>query len=239
MPIVTSKKVLIVTPTYNEEENIIPLANKIFQENNDFHLLFVDDNSPDQTQKMIEKLQKERPKQVHLIRRKGKMGLGSAYVEGFSWGLKKNYEYLVEMDADLSHNPEHLPEFMKALDTHHFVVGSRYVPGGGTVNWGLSRRLLSQMGSLYSRTILNLSMKDLTGGYNAWHRDVLEAIDLSKVKSEGYSFQIELKYKALRAGFTGVEVPITFHERRSGSSKISKSIILEAIFQVWRLKLGL
>ncbi len=228
-----------MTPTYNEEENIRPLSEKIFFENNSLHLLFVDDNSTDGTQQKIAELQKERPGQVHLIKRPGKMGLGSAYVRGFQWSIEKGYDILIEMDADLSHDPEHLPAFIQKLEEYQFTVGSRYVPGGKTVNWGIGRRFLSRMGSLYSRTILNLPMKDLTGGYNAWHREVLETIRLEKVKSEGYSFQIELKYKALRAGFKGVEVPITFQERRSGSSKISKAIILEAIVQVWRLKLGL
>ena len=197
----------------------------------------MDDNSQDGTRSEILRMQKCWPGRVHLLPRPGKMGLGSAYVAGFSWGLARAYTWLVEMDADMSHSPEYLSTMLKAADKNRVICGSRYVPGGSIENWSRLRQFISRVGSWYARTILGPETKDLTGGYNLWHRDILEAIHPATLRSDGYVFQIELKYRALQAGFSIKEVPIVFRDRRNGQSKMSFSIVLEAIFKVLHLRM--
>ena len=199
-------------------------------------LLFVDDNSPDGSAELIADWQATKPF-IHLLSRSGKLGLGSAYLAGFAWGLEHGYEALVQMDADLSHHPEYLPLMLAKLEEGGLVVGSRYTEGGGVENWPLSRQLVSRGGSLYARTILGLKTRDLTGGFNAWHHQALRNIDLAKIKSNGYSFQIEMKHQAQQTGAKVIEVPIIFRERASGQSKMSKRIFLEAMWRVWLMLL--
>ena len=238
MVAVDGKKFLIITPTYNERDNIVPLVKSIVRQGVCADILFVDDNSQDGTRGEILKMQKEHPGRISLLPRPAKLGLGSAYVEGFSWGLRRGYEYLTEMDADLSHNPSYLDAFVKQLPEHQVVVGSRYAPGGGTENWSRIRKLISRGGSWYARSILGVGVQDLTGGYNMWHRNVLEKTGLHNLKSDGYVFQIELKFRALLAGFSLTEVPIIFCDRRAGQSKMSMKIVLEAVLRVVLLRLG-
>jgi dolichol-phosphate mannosyltransferase len=174
---------------------------------------------------------------VHVMHRAGKLGLGTAYIEGFGWGLAREYQYLFEMDADGSHNPKYLPQMLAlAEDGADVVVGSRNVPGGGTVNWGIGRKILSKGGSFYARTILGMDVRDVTAGFVCWRRQVLETLDLTGIDSNGYSFQIEMKYRAVRRGFRLVETPIQFEDRRVGQSKMSRAIFVEALFKVWALR---
>jgi dolichol-phosphate mannosyltransferase len=227
---------LIIVPTYNERENVPPLIEALMSLGRAIDVLVVDDNSPDGTAQIVIDLQKRFPN-LHLLLRQEKKGLGRAYLAGFRWGLERKYDCLVEMDADFSHRPKDLLVVLDALeDGSDFVIGSRYVEGGGTVNWGLGRKLLSRGGSLYSRLILGFPLNDWTGGFNGWHRRCLEGIGLDKVLSEGYSFQVELKYRALKGGFRGREVPIIFEDRRVGESKMSSKIVLEAFYRVWKIR---
>ena len=231
-----SSKILIVTPTYNERDNLENFLAAVFGAQPNVDILVVDDNSPDGTGKLADDIASRDPR-VHVMHRAGKLGLGSAYIEGFGWGLKRDYDFFFEMDADLSHDPRYIADFIRELDAGaDVVVGSRNIPGGGVEGWGLSRHVISKGGSLYSRTILGLGVKDLTTGYKAFRRRVLEAIDLSTVRSEGYSFQIELTYRSVRRGFRLKEVPILFVDRRVGKSKMSRRIFVEAIGVVWRLR---
>jgi dolichol-phosphate mannosyltransferase len=227
---------LIVVPTYNERENVRDIAARLLAALPGTELLFVDDNSPDGTGAVLDELAGAEPC-LHVMHRAGKLGLGTAYVEGFGWGLARGYDYLFEMDADGSHDPRYLPEMLAlAQDGADVVVGSRYVPGGGTRNWGLGRKLLSRGGSLYARTVLGVELRDVTAGFICWRRAALEAIDLSTITSNGYSFQIEMKYRALTKRLRVVETPIVFVDRRVGQSKMSRAIFLEALLQVWRLR---
>ncbi|HEX4924702.1 MAG TPA: polyprenol monophosphomannose synthase [Bdellovibrionales bacterium] len=229
-------RALVIIPTYNERENIAPLVEAIASYGRGIHILVVDDNSPDGTAKEVERLQVRFP-QLHLLLRAEKKGLGRAYIAGFHWGLERGYDALIEMDADFSHRPEDLIKIVETLEGGApFVVGSRYVSGGGTVNWGLGRKLLSRGGSFYAGAILGYPLKDWTGGFNGWRREVLEAIGLDNIRSDGYSFQVELKYRALRAGFKGREVPIIFEDRRVGESKMSLMIVFEAFYRVWKIR---
>ena len=228
-------KTLIIVPTYNERENIAPLLQDILNLKQGYHILVVDDNSPDGTGEVVQQIRQTNP-EVHLLSRPGKQGLGRAYIAGFQWGLANGYEALVEMDADFSHRPEDLGPLLSKLKDHDFAVGSRYVEGGRTVNWGLLRKIISRGGGIYSRTILGFPLKDWTGGFNAWKKSVLEGIHLESVKSNGYSFQIELKYKALKMGFRGAESAIVFEDRRVGQSKMSFKIVIEAFYRVWLLR---
>jgi len=199
-------------------------------------LLFVDDNSPDGTGALLDELAAAQPR-LHVMHRTGKLGLGTAYLEGFGWGLARGFDYLFEMDADGSHDPKYLPQMLAlAQDGADVVVGSRYVPGGGTENWGLGRKLLSRGGSLYARTVLCVELRDVTAGFICWRRAALEAIDLSTITSNGYSFQIEMKYRALQNHLRVVETPIVFVDRRVGQSKMSRTIFLEALLKVWGLR---
>lgn len=232
----TGSRVLIIIPTYDEVENIDLLHASINAATPHAHILFVDDNSQDGTQEKIDHYCGRFTEQVFVIKRAGKMGLGTAYIEGFKWALVRNYDVIVEMDADLSHDPYRLPGLLAGLKYSDAVIGSRYVDGGGTKNWSFLRKFISMGGSLYSRTILGIKLRDLTGGHNIWKRKVLETMRLDAIKSEGYAFQIELKYRALLLGFKLIELPITFVDRRAGESKMSGSIFLEAILRVWALR---
>lgn len=228
---------LIVVPTYNEKQNIIPLVKGIFEHAPSADILFVDDNSEDGTADVINTLKAEHPDRINLLMRSKKLGLGSAYIAGFNWGLQRNYAVLIEMDADLSHNPFYLKNFFQKLKDHDIVIGSRYVKGGGTRNWSLLRRIISRFGSLYARIILNVNIADFTGGFNAWNSNVLKAIKIDEVSSDGYVFQIELKFRAILAGFKWTEIPIIFCDRIEGQSKMSTSVIVEAVLRVIALRL--
>ena len=227
---------LIIVPTYNEAENVRGIAERLLEALPVADVLFVDDNSPDGTGAIIDEMVRENPR-VHVMHRAGKLGLGTAYVEGFGWGLARDYTYLFEMDADGSHDPKYLPQMLAlAEDGADAVVGSRNIPGGGTVNWGVGRQLLSKGGSFYARTILGIDVRDVTAGFVCWRREVLEHLDLTTVDSNGYSFQIEMKYRALKRGYRIVETPIVFVDRRVGQSKMSRSIVAEALLKVWALR---
>jgi dolichol-phosphate mannosyltransferase len=236
-PTHASTHALIVVPTYNERDNIPGITDRLLPALPGAEILFVDDNSPDGTGALLDEMAAADPR-VHVMHRAGKLGLGTAYVEGFGWGLARGYDYLFEMDADGSHDPRYLAQ-MAALaeDGADVVVGSRYVPGGGTVNWGLGRKLLSRGGSLYARTVLGIDVRDVTAGFVCWRRAALEAIDLPTITSNGYSFQIEMKYRATSRRLRVVETPIVFVDRRVGQSKMSRAIVAEALLQVWRLRM--
>lgn len=231
-------KSLIVIPTYNEVENLRPLVEAIFQNVPDsVDVLVVDDGSPDGTGALADLLAHERPGRVHVLHREKKMGLGTAYVAGFGWGMKKpEYANLIEMDADFSHHPTYLPRMLETLTQADVSIGSRYVEGGGTKNWGIGRKVLSRGGSIYSRTILGAPIRDFTGGFNGWRRAVLEAVDYPSLRSDGYSFQIELKYRAFLRGFRIQEFPILFEDRKIGHSKMNRRIVLEALKRVWQFR---
>jgi len=227
---------LIVIPTYNEIENIQSLVGAALAQTPDaVDILVVDDNSPDGTGKLADQLA-EQNRRVHVLHRAKKMGLGTAYVNGFRWGLEKNYDALIEMDADFSHNPKYLPQMLSLLTEYDVVIGSRYVQGGGTVNWGMGRKILSRGGSLYSRMILNAPVRDFTGGFNGWRKNVIEAVDLDSLRSDGYSFQIELKYRAFLRKFRIKEFPIIFEDRKVGKSKMNRRIVIEALGRVWSFR---
>ncbi|MCA9679012.1 MAG: polyprenol monophosphomannose synthase [Kofleriaceae bacterium] len=233
-----SDRALIVVPTYNERDNVAQVVERFLAAAPEAELLFVDDASPDGTGALLDELAAANPR-VHVLHRAGKLGLGTAYLDGFAWGLGEGFDYLIEMDADFSHDPRYLPELIgRARAGADVVVGSRYVRGGGTENWGLGRKLISRGGSLYARTILGVRVRDVTAGFVCWRRRALEALDLGAVRSNGYSFQIEMKYRAIRAGLTVEEIPIVFADRRVGQSKMSRAIFLEALVMVWRLRLG-
>ncbi len=229
-------RAVAVLPTYNERDNLTELI-PIILEDPRFDVLVVDDNSPDGTADAVEALKSDFPGRVNLIRRAGKLGLGTAYLEGFRWALAREFDLICEMDADFSHDPHVLPRLADATGNADLVLGSRYIPGGKTVNWSTARRVLSRGGSTYARTVLGLDYRDLTGGFKCFRRQVLESIDLDSVDSTGYAFQIEMTYRAHLAGFRVIEVPITFHERRAGCSKMSSSIVTEALFRVWLMRL--
>jgi dolichol-phosphate mannosyltransferase len=227
---------LIVVPTYNERENVREAAERLLAALPGTELLFVDDNSPDGTGALLDQLSAAQPR-IHVMHRAGKLGLGTAYIEGFGWGLARGFDYLFEMDADGSHDPKYLRQMVAlAEDGADVVVGSRYVPGGGTQNWGIGRKILSRGGSLYARTILGVEVRDVTAGFVCWRRAALEAIDLSTITSNGYSFQIEMKYRALKRNLRVVETPIVFVDRRVGQSKMSRAIFVEALLKVWGLR---
>lgn len=229
-------KVLVIIPTYNEKENILPIVRAVLSVTSlQVHVLVCDDNSPDRTAEEVQGLIPEEPR-LHLLVRKEKQGLGPAYLDAFQWGLERDYEVLVEMDADFSHRPEDLVKILAAIPEADFVMGSRWIPGGRTLNWGLGRQIISRGGTGYTRLILGYPVTDYTGGFNAWNSRVLKSIELETIKSNGYSFQIELKHRALKKKFKGIEVPIVFEDRRIGQSKMSLRIVLEAIYRVWLLK---
>ncbi len=237
-------KIHICIPTYNEAENIKELLNSLEKKlaklsEYEFDILVIDDNSPDGTAGEVKDFKESSQLKITIIENQGKGGLGKAYLKGFRYALEDNTSAVVMMDADLSHNPSHLPSMISELIKYDFVVGSRYVKDGGVQNWDKIRKLISKYGNLYSKFILGVNISDLTGGYNCYKKEVLESINLDKIKSNGYSFQIELKYKSIKNGFKGTEVPIMFRDRRFGKSKFSGGIIFEAIFTPWKLKFGL
>jgi dolichol-phosphate mannosyltransferase len=232
------KHPLVIIPTYNERHNIVQLIQAILNANSQCHILVVDDQSPDDTAGAVLQLgASDGNLRLFLQSRPGKLGFGSAYVHGFKWGLAAGYDFLIQMDADWSHHPRYLEKMLFLAGEADFVVGSRYVPGGGTRNWGVQRRLLSRFASFYSRLILGVKFSDFTGGFNGWSGKILQQIGLDFLRSDGYSFQIELKYRAHQLGYTHVEFPILFDERRAGKSKMSASIALEACWRVWELRL--
>ena len=232
------ERALVIIPTYNEKENILRLVAAILAQDARIDLLVVDDNSPDQTGDIVEELSREDTR-VHLMRRPAKMGLGTAYRDGFRWALERpEYEFIFEMDADFSHDPAHLPLFLEAATRADFVLGSRYLDGNVTVvNWPIRRLMLSYGANVYARIVTGMQLWDATGGFKCFHRRVLEAIDLDDVRSNGYAFQIEMSFRAFRKGFKGIEIPIVFTDRTHGMSKMNKGIVREAVFMVWRLRL--
>ncbi len=232
-------KKMIIVATYNEKDNITNILAEIYKNVPDVHVLVIDDNSPDKTYEIVEQLAKEKyPNQLFLMRRSGKLGLGTAYVAGFKWGLERDYEAIGQMDADFSHNPKYLPEMFNTLNNYDVAIGSRYVKGGGIINWGLKRKIISRGGSLYSKIILGLPLNDLTGGFKCWRREVLATIGIDNLMSTGFCFQIETTYKAFINGFKIKEVPIIFEDRIFGQSKMSGGIFKEALITVWKLRLN-
>jgi len=229
-------KALVIIPTYNERENLPELLRRIFAEGLPIEVLIIDDNSPDGTGAEADALAAADPR-VHVMHRPGKMGLGSAYVAGFLYAIERDYDAVFEMDADFSHNPDSLPEFLRELENADLVVGSRYLHGVTVVNWPLKRLILSYLANVYSRVITGMPIKDATGGFKCFRRQVLESLDWSRVKSDGYGFQIEINFKAWRKGFRIREIPILFVDRRAGESKMSRRIVWEAAWMVWRLRI--
>ncbi|MZD10338.1 glycosyltransferase [Streptomyces sp. SID5785] len=228
---------LVIIPTYNEAENITTVVGRVRAAVPAAHVLVADDNSPDGTGKLADELAADDP-QVHVLHRTGKEGLGAAYLAGFAWGMEHDYGVLVEMDADGSHQPEELPRLLTALKGADLVLGSRWVPGGRVVNWPRSRQFLSRGGSTYSRLLLDVPIRDVTGGFRAFRRETLEGLGLDEVVSQGYCFQVDLARRAVKAGYHVVEVPITFVERELGDSKMSKDIVVEALWRVTTWGLG-
>ncbi|MAV69788.1 MAG: dolichyl-phosphate beta-D-mannosyltransferase [Candidatus Marinimicrobia bacterium] len=229
-------KILIITPTFNESKNIILLIEKILKKNPNYHLLVIDDNSPDGTAQIVKKMQDDY-KNIFIEEREKKSGLGTAYIHGFNWALKNDYDYIVQIDADLSHNPDDIPRLINRLENNDLVIGSRYTSGVSVVNWPIRRLLLSYFANLYARLITGMHVKDATGGFKAWKREVLESIELDHVQSQGYSFQIEMNFRALSKGFKVTEEPIIFIDRTIGESKMSGAIMNEAIWMVWLLRI--
>ena len=229
-------KSIIISPTYNESKNISTLVRTVFDRNPDIHLLIVDDSSPDGTGQIVSDLQKHHPN-LHLETRKVKDGLGKAYLFGFQWALKRKYDTIIQMDADMSHHPKEVPLMIELLKNNDLVIGSRYINGISVVNWPLKRLFLSYGASVYTRVITGMPIKDATGGFKAWKASTLSAIDLKGVRSSGYSFQIEMNFRTWHKGYKLVEHPIIFIDRTVGESKMSKSIMLEAVWMVWRLRI--
>lgn len=229
---------LVIIPTFNERDNIQKLLPLVLEQGEEFSILVVDDNSPDGTGELAEEIAQREPR-IHVLHRPRKLGLGTAYVAGFKWGLDAGAELLFEMDADFSHDPAMLPIFVDEMRDCDLALGSRYVPGGGVENWPLRRRWMSRGGSLYARFILGVGVQDLTGGYKCFRRQVLETLELDAVQTVGYAFQIEMTYRTLLAGFRVKEVPILFVDRRQGASKMSRRVFWEAVTAVWRLRFGL
>ena len=229
-------KTLVITPTYNERKNIQNFIDKIFDINPEFHLLIIDDSSPDKTYDIVTEMSLKNSN-IFLIKRPGKNGLGTAYLEGFEWAIKKEYNYVIQMDADLSHDPMDIPKLINNLDKNDLVIGSRYIQGVSVVNWPIRRLLLSYGANLYSRIITGMPIKDSTGGFKAWRIDLLKKIDFRRVKSQGYSFQIEMNYRAWLLKARILEDSIIFVDRTIGESKMSKTIMFEAIWMVWRLRI--
>ncbi len=230
-------KGLVIIPTYNEKENIKRVIERVFQLSYDFHVLVIDDNSPDGTANIVKEMQSGKQHNLHLLEREGKLGLGTAYIMGFRWALKHDYEYVFEMDADLSHNPDDLVRLYEtALQGYDLVIGSRYVQGVNVVNWPIGRVLMSYFASIYVKVILGIKIDDTTAGFKCYHRNVLETIDLDRIKFVGYAFQIEMKYTAWKLGFNIKEIPIIFTDRTEGQSKMTRGIFKEAVLGVIRLR---
>jgi dolichol-phosphate mannosyltransferase len=231
-----SERALVIIPTYNERENVARIIAAVLAQDPSIDVLVVDDGSPDGTGQIADEIAASNPR-VHALHRAGKLGLGTAYVAGFKWALERNYELIFEMDADFSHSPEALPLFLKAIESADVVLGSRYQNGQvNVVNWPMSRLFLSYSANIYARRITGLPIFDATGGFKCFRRRVLESIDLDDIRSNGYAFQIEMTFRAWKKGFKIVEIPIVFVDRTEGSSKMSKRIVREAVWMVWRLR---
>lgn len=230
---------LIIIPTYNEKENIVALINSIFSQAVSFDILIVDDNSPDGTGEIVKEMQRGYPDRIHLLQRPGKLGLGTAYIDGFKYALAHNYDYIFEMDADFSHNPDDLVRLYRACvdEGYDLAIGSRYVKGVNVVNWPINRVLVSYFASVYVQTITDMPIKDATAGFKCYHKSVLQTIGLDKIRFVGYAFQIEMKFTAWMYGFKLKEVPIIFTDRTRGQSKMSSKIFWEAFTGVIRMKI--
>ena len=230
------ERALVIVPTYNERENIRRLVDTVLRQDGRLEVLVVDDGSPDGTGQIVAEIERAEPR-VHLLERERKMGLGTAYIAGFRWALENDYDFVLEMDADFSHDPAHLPQFLRAIQDADLVLGSRYQQGRVTVvNWPIGRLILSYTANLYARAVTGLPVWDATGGFKCFRREVLQSIDFSHVRSNGYAFQIEMSFRAWKRRFRIVEIPIVFVDRTEGTSKMSKSIVREAIWMVWRLR---
>ena len=229
---------IVIIPTYNEKENIENIIRAVFGKGEQFDILVIDDGSPDGTAAIVKGLQTEFPDRLHIIERKGKLGLGTAYIAGFKWAIEQKYDYIFEMDADFSHNPDDLPRLYEACTTEGYdvAIGSRYVSGVNVVNWPMGRVLMSYFASIYVRIITGLKIHDTTAGFVCYRREVLETIPLDKIRFKGYAFQIEMKFTAYKCGFRIKEVPVIFINRKLGTSKMSGGIFSEAVFGVIRLK---
>jgi dolichol-phosphate mannosyltransferase len=230
-------KALVIVPTFNEADNIRELVPRILEQDPGLEILVVDDNSTDGTGRIVDEVRETEPR-LHILHRPQKMGLGTAYVAGFRYALENHYDYVFEMDADFSHDPEALPAFLEAIQDADLVVGSRYLDGVTVVNWPLTRLILSYCANLYTRIITWMPIKDATGGFKCFRRTTLERVDLSRVRSDGYGFQIEMNFKVWRQGLRIKEIPILFVDRRVGISKMNKKIIWEAMWLVWKLRIG-
>src|SRR5947208_6477463 len=228
-------KTLIIIPTYNEAENLQPLLEAVFSFVVATDILIVDDNSPDGTGDLADAIA-AKDARVHVLHRAGKLGLGTAYIAGFKYAVAHGYDAAFEMDADFSHDPRYLPDFLKAIEHADLVIGSRYIPGGGTPNWSFLRRFISGGGNIFARVVLGLPIHDCTAGFRCYRRHVLESIDLDSIQSQGYAFQVEMAYRTLRQGFKVVEIPITFMDRRVGKSKMSRKIFIEGFTYVLRTR---
>jgi dolichol-phosphate mannosyltransferase len=231
-----SQRALIIFPTYNERENIEKIVHSVMPLDPRIHVLIVDDNSPDGTGELADRLAAEFDK-VHVLHRAEKQGLGRAYIAGFRWAIEQQFDFVFEMDADFSHSPEYLRDFLREIQNHDLVIGSRYISGVNVINWPMGRLLLSYYANVYTRVITGLPLRDATGGFKCFRREVLEAINLDDVRSSGYSFQIEMSMRAWKRGFRIKEIPIIFYDRVAGKSKMSKKIMREAIWMVWALRL--
>lgn len=225
-------KIIVVIPTYNEKDNIERIVGTVLGVNEAIEILIVDDNSPDGTSDIVTQMQQENPK-IHLLKRAGKLGLGTAYVEGFKKALEQNPDYIVQMDADFSHNPDYIKEFIAKKDEADVIIGSRYVKGISVINWPLSRVLLSYFANKYAKTITRLPIEDCTGGFKWMRADFLRTVDLDKISSNGYAFQIEMNFAFNQKGGKIIEIPIIFADREEGLSKMSKKVIIEAVLRVW------
>ena len=230
------ERILVIVPTYNEAQNLPQIVPEILKQDPRIEVLVVDDNSPDGTGDLADRMAQTKTR-VHVLHRQAKEGLGRAYLAGFQWGLEQGYQVMFEMDADFSHDPAFLPRFLVAVEDADLVLGSRYATGVNVINWPISRLLLSLGANLYARWITGLPLSDATGGFKCFRREVLAAIDFSQVKSNGYAFQIEMSFRAWKKGFRLKEIPIIFHDRVEGHSKMSKRIVREAIWMVWWLRL--
>ncbi len=231
-----TQRVLIIFPTYNERDNIDKIVHAVLPLDARIHVLIVDDNSPDGTGEIADRLVRQEPK-VNVLHRVKKEGLGQAYIAGFKWAIERKYDYIFEMDADFSHGPEYLKDFLREIKEYDLVLGSRYIAGVNVINWPISRLLLSYYANVYTRIVTGLPLRDATGGFKCYRREVLESIDLDDIGSTGYAFQIEMSMRAWKKGFTIKEIPIIFVDRRAGESKMSKKIVREAVWMVWWLRL--
>ena len=230
-------KAVVVIPTYNERDNIEKLTTEVLAQDESISILIVDDNSPDGTGELADKMAASNPR-ISILHRKGKLGLGSAYRKGFRLAIEQGADFIIEMDADFSHDPKILPQFLEKMSIYDLVIGSRYINGVSVVNWPIRRLILSYFASVYTRLVTGLKISDCTSGFKCFNRKVLETINLDTIKSDGYSFQIEMNFRCVEMGFRVGEVPIIFIDRHAGSSKMSKKIVREAVIMVWKLKLA-